>query len=147
MDVLHGSCRLLKGKSHDVPAHSSMQVENNVVGAPCGVMDQMAAVLGEEGALMAMICQPAEVEPAVVIPGHLRLWGLDSGGHGSEHPLWTLLWLLKQQERSLLVMILGHLHMWGPGSGGQGSKRCCEGRGISVLWLVSARALRCLVKS
>ena len=69
-------------------ASPSLQVENNVVGAPCGVMDQMAAVLGEEGALMAMICQPAEVEPAVVIPGHLRLWGLDSGGQGSEALLW-----------------------------------------------------------
>ena len=43
----------------------SMQVENLVVGAPCGVMDQMASSLGEEGALMAMSCQPAEVEPEV----------------------------------------------------------------------------------
>ena len=41
------------------------QVENLVVGAPCGVMDQMASSLGDEGALMAMSCQPAEVEPEV----------------------------------------------------------------------------------
>ncbi len=67
--------------------YPSLQVENSVVGAPCGVMDQMAAALGEEGALMAMTCQPAEVEPPVVIPGHLRLWGLDSGGVGSKHLL------------------------------------------------------------
>ena len=97
-------------KTEDVNAHPSLQVENNVVGAPCGVMDQMAAVLGEEGALMAMICQPAEVEPAVVIPGHLRLWGLDSGGHGSE----DLLWRLTQKEQSPSVMMLGAPPTVGP---------------------------------
>ena len=56
-----------------------MQVENYVVGAPCGVMDQMASSLGDEQALMAMCCQPAEVEPEVPIPHHLKFWGLDSG--------------------------------------------------------------------
>lgn len=49
------------------------------MGAPCGVMDQMASSLGDEGALMAMSCQPAEVEPEVPIPPHLKFWGLDSG--------------------------------------------------------------------
>ena len=62
-------------------------------------MDQMAAVLGEAGALMAMVCQPAEVEPAVVIPGHLRLWGLDSGGSGNETLLWEP-WSVSQQRWS-----------------------------------------------
>lgn len=37
------------------------QVENLVVGAPCGVMDQMAAVLGHKSSLMSLQCQPAEV--------------------------------------------------------------------------------------
>ena len=32
-----------------------------VVGAPCGVMDQMAASLGRSSSLMALTCQPAEV--------------------------------------------------------------------------------------
>ena len=54
-------------------------MENYIVGAPCGVMDQMASALGQEGALMAMSCQPAEVEPEVPIPPHLKFWGLDSG--------------------------------------------------------------------
>lgn len=49
------------------------------MGAPCGVMDQMASSLGDEQALMAMSCQPAEVEPEVPIPPHLKFWGLDSG--------------------------------------------------------------------
>ena len=56
-----------------------VQVENYVVGAPCGVMDQMASSLGDHQALMAMSCQPAEVEPEVPIPSHLKFWGLDSG--------------------------------------------------------------------
>ena len=49
------------------------------MGAPCGVMDQMASSLGDQQALMAMSCQPAEVEPEVPIPAHLKFWGLDSG--------------------------------------------------------------------
>ena len=37
------------------------QVENLVVGAPCGVMDQMASALGKKDSLMALRCQPAQV--------------------------------------------------------------------------------------
>lgn len=33
------------------------QVENHIVGAPCGVMDQMASACGEANKLLAMICQ------------------------------------------------------------------------------------------
>ncbi|GBG79336.1 hypothetical protein CBR_g29486 [Chara braunii] len=55
------------------------KVENLVVGAPCGVMDQMASACGECGKLLAMICQPAEVLDHVEIPGHIRFWGIDSG--------------------------------------------------------------------
>ena len=54
-------------------------MENCVVGAPCGVMDQMAAALGEAGSLLALRCQPAEVQPPVALPPHIRLWGIDSG--------------------------------------------------------------------
>ena len=63
-----------------------VQVENYIVGAPCGVMDQMASSLGDEQALMAMSCQPAEVEPEVPIPPHLKFWGLDSGHPPPQHP-------------------------------------------------------------
>ena len=66
--------------THQVSSHVvGVQVENYIVGAPCGVMDQMASSLGDEQALMAMSCQPAEVEPEVPIPPHLKFWGLDSG--------------------------------------------------------------------
>ena len=42
-------------------------------------MDQMASALGRAGALLALRCQPAEVEPPVAVPPHLRFWGVDSG--------------------------------------------------------------------
>lgn len=54
-------------------------VENLVVGAPCGVMDQMTAVCGQEEHLLALLCQPAEVEAMIPIPDKLSIWGLDSG--------------------------------------------------------------------
>ncbi|CAH2069789.1 unnamed protein product [Thlaspi arvense] len=55
------------------------KVENYVVGAPCGVMDQMASACGEANKLLAMICQPAEILGLVKIPSHIRVWGIDSG--------------------------------------------------------------------
>ncbi|XP_011077667.1 L-arabinokinase [Sesamum indicum] len=55
------------------------KVENHIVGAPCGVMDQMASACGEENKLLAMLCQPAEVLGHVEIPSHIRFWGIDSG--------------------------------------------------------------------
>ncbi|KAG1364535.1 Mevalonate/galactokinase [Cocos nucifera] len=55
------------------------KVENHIVGAPCGVMDQMTSACGEANKLLAMVCQPAEVKELVAIPNHIRFWGLDSG--------------------------------------------------------------------
>lgn len=55
------------------------KVENHVVGAPCGVMDQMASACGEANKLLAMVCQPAEVLGLVDIPPHIHFWGIDSG--------------------------------------------------------------------
>ncbi|HZA37460.1 MAG TPA: galactokinase family protein [Vicinamibacterales bacterium] len=77
MQALTSAARL------DVPPRDMallcQQVENLVVGAPCGVMDQMAAIHGEKGRLMALLCQPAEFEGTVPIPGSLAVWGIDSG--------------------------------------------------------------------
>jgi L-arabinokinase len=55
------------------------QAENLVVGAPCGVMDQMTVACGEAGQLLALRCQPAELEPPVPLPAGLEVWGIDSG--------------------------------------------------------------------
>lgn len=53
--------------------------ENLIAGAPCGIMDQMTCVFGDEHALMALLCQPAELQPPVPVPDDIELWGLDSG--------------------------------------------------------------------
>ena len=37
--------------------HFVYQVENHIVGAPCGVMDQMTSACGEANKLLAMVCQ------------------------------------------------------------------------------------------
>ena len=55
------------------------QVENLIVGAPCGIMDQMATILGEPGSLMALLCQPAEFQGSIRLPETLGVWGIDSG--------------------------------------------------------------------
>jgi L-arabinokinase len=55
------------------------QVENLIVGAPCGVMDQMASICGQAGELMSLLCQPAEFRGSVPLPQGLGLWGIDSG--------------------------------------------------------------------
>lgn len=53
--------------------------ENRVVGAACGIMDQMTAAIGRQDKLLSLLCQPAEVVGFLEIPSAIRLWGIDSG--------------------------------------------------------------------
>ncbi len=55
------------------------RVENSVVGAPCGVMDQMTSACGEADRLLALLCQPGELQGTVQLPAELAVWGVDSG--------------------------------------------------------------------
>ena len=55
------------------------KAENLVVGAPCGIMDQMTSSCGEEGKLLALLCQTAELEAGVNLPDGVEVYGLDSG--------------------------------------------------------------------
>jgi len=55
------------------------KAENLVAGAPCGVMDQMTCVFGERDHLLALLCQPADMQPSVPVPADIEFWGLDSG--------------------------------------------------------------------
>jgi L-arabinokinase len=55
------------------------KAENLVAGAPCGVMDQMTSVLGKDDSLLALLCQPAEVQTPVRVPKEISFWGMDSG--------------------------------------------------------------------
>jgi galactokinase len=53
--------------------------ENRVVGAPCGIMDQMTAAMGREGRLLELLCQPAQIQGFAKVPEAIGLWGIDSG--------------------------------------------------------------------
>jgi L-arabinokinase len=55
------------------------KVENQVVGAPCGIMDQVTCALGEKGKLLALRCQPAELLGHQPLPPSAALWGIGSG--------------------------------------------------------------------
>lgn len=54
------------------------EVENRVVGAPCGIMDQVASCMGEAGSLMRMVCQPHELLPPLKLPAGIRVLGINS---------------------------------------------------------------------
>jgi L-arabinokinase len=52
--------------------------ENNIVGAPCGIMDQVTSCLGEAGVLLRMVCQPHELQPGLRLPEGVRVIGINS---------------------------------------------------------------------
>src|SRR5262249_12694642 len=54
------------------------QVENRIVGAPCGVMDQVTSCAGTEGALLRLLCQPHDLQPALKFPEGIRALGINS---------------------------------------------------------------------
>jgi L-arabinokinase len=57
----------------------AQRVENRVVGAPCGLMDQLASHLGEPNKLLPILCQPDHLSPPFPIPAGIRFVGIDSG--------------------------------------------------------------------
>jgi len=62
----------------------AQQAEHRVAGAPCGIMDQAAATLGQAGHLLMLRCQATDGQPAAVmgqrrLPPDVRVLGLDSG--------------------------------------------------------------------
>ena len=54
------------------------RVENTVVGAPCGIMDQVTSALGRAHALLVMRCQPHDLLGNVSVPPGWRFVGIDS---------------------------------------------------------------------
>lgn len=54
------------------------QVENRIVGAPCGIMDQVTSVTGQEHTLLRLLCQPHELQPPVRLPEGVRVLGINS---------------------------------------------------------------------
>jgi galactokinase len=60
-------------------AAACQAVENTVVGAPCGIMDQMTAACGRRDRLLRLRCQPGTIEGHLTIPSGFRMYGIDSG--------------------------------------------------------------------
>ncbi len=54
------------------------EVENQVVGAPCGIMDQVASANGRAGALLRMVCQPHELQGPLFLPPGTKVVGINS---------------------------------------------------------------------
>lgn len=55
------------------------EAENHVVGAPCGIMDQVAAALGEPGTVLPILCRPAAAAASVPLPPGLEIVGWSTG--------------------------------------------------------------------
>jgi galactokinase len=59
-------------------ASLGQMAENHVVGAPCGIMDQIAITSGREGCLTHILCRPGEVKDEVQIPPGTGFVGINS---------------------------------------------------------------------
>jgi len=60
-------------------AEACQWVENVIAESACGIMDQAAAVLGDEGYVLPLLCQPCLPQPLVRLPETLACWAVDSG--------------------------------------------------------------------
>jgi L-arabinokinase len=57
----------------------AQRAENLIVGAPCGLMDQLSTYLGRKGMLLPICCQPHEVFDPIKIPKGMYFDAIDSG--------------------------------------------------------------------
>jgi galactokinase len=60
-------------------ARLCQEAENHVVGAPCGIMDQVAVARGQPGCLLPILCRPASVAPPIAVPAGLEVVGWPTG--------------------------------------------------------------------
>ena len=57
----------------------AQRTENLIVGAPCGLMDQLSSYFGEPRKFLPIVCQPDCVEKSIPIPEDIFFFGIDSG--------------------------------------------------------------------
>jgi len=70
---------LLGLKLDDLTLASLCQaVENRIVGAPCGIMDQVTCALGEPNKLLALKCQPHKLQGMHLLPTETVAVGINS---------------------------------------------------------------------
>ncbi|MBX9656706.1 galactokinase [bacterium] len=60
-------------------AEACQWVENVIAESACGIMDQIAVVLGDTGAVLPLVCQPCVPQPLVRLSDELAVWAVDSG--------------------------------------------------------------------
>jgi galactokinase len=55
-------------------------IENEIVGACCGIMDQLTSFLGQENKFISLKCtDPFHIDGFIPIPQNIKFWGVDSG--------------------------------------------------------------------
>jgi L-arabinokinase len=59
-------------------AHLGQLAENHIVGAPCGLMDQLASAFGEAGKLLPILCRPDICRAPVPLPDGVCVVGWPS---------------------------------------------------------------------
>lgn len=60
-------------------ARLAQRAENEIVGAPCGLMDQLASAYGVRGALLPILCRPDILGAPVKLPAGVMAVGWPSG--------------------------------------------------------------------
>ncbi len=60
-------------------ARLAQRAENDLVGAPCGLMDQLASAHGSRGALLPILCRPDGLDDPVPLPAGAVAVGWPSG--------------------------------------------------------------------
>ena len=78
--AMHG-LNLLYGANLDGMALAvlAQKVENEIVGAACGIMDQVTSALGTRDNLLSLLCQPHTVREHLPVPPGVRFIGINSG--------------------------------------------------------------------
>lgn len=59
-------------------ARLAQMAENHIVGAPCGIMDQVTSALGRSGHLLCLDCQPHDIKAHIPVPCGLHLIGFNT---------------------------------------------------------------------
>ncbi|MCL2639613.1 MAG: hypothetical protein FWD53_02090 [Phycisphaerales bacterium] len=54
------------------------EVENRIVGAPCGIMDQISSHLGNTNQLLQLLCQPHTIRDPLTLPTGTRVIGINT---------------------------------------------------------------------
>lgn len=66
-------------EKYEAPKIAQM-VENHIVGACCGIMDQLTSFLGRQNKFISLHCtDPFKFNGYIDIPPNIKFWGIDSG--------------------------------------------------------------------